>query len=98
MLGYAGIWSLVPFTWRTVSFGSMAASALPNTSLTTLEWVRRTAGMSRPELAERSGVSVATILASERFGRVPHLTTARLLAHTLNLAVDELLPEGEQNE
>ena len=35
----------------------MAASALPNTPLTTLEWVRRTAGMSRPDLAELSGVS-----------------------------------------
>jgi DNA-binding XRE family transcriptional regulator len=79
----------------------MAASALPNTSpttLTTLEFVRRTAGMSRPELAERSAVSVATILASERFGRVPHLTTARRLAHALNLAVDELFPEGEHDE
>jgi DNA-binding XRE family transcriptional regulator len=76
---------------------SMAASALPKTSLTTLEWVRRTAGMSRPELAQRSGVSVATILASERCGRVPHLATARRLAQTLNLAVDELFPEGEHD-
>jgi transcriptional regulator with XRE-family HTH domain len=73
----------------------MAASVLPNTSLTTLEWVRRSAGMSRPELAERSGVSVATILASERFGRVPHLAPARRLAHALHLAVDELFPKGE---
>jgi DNA-binding XRE family transcriptional regulator len=79
---------------------SMATSALPNTShtrLSTLEFVRRTAGLSRPELAERSGVSVATILASERFGRVPHLTTARRLGQTLNLAVDELFPEGEHD-
>ncbi len=76
----------------------MAASALPNTSLTTLEFVRRTAGMARPDLAERSGVSVATILASERLGRVPHLTTARRLAHALNLAVDELFPEGEHDD
>jgi DNA-binding XRE family transcriptional regulator len=75
----------------------MAASALPKTPLTTLEFVRRTAGMSRPELAERSGVSIATILASERFRRVPHLTTARRLAHELNLAVDELFPEGEHD-
>ena len=58
----------------------MTASALLNTSLTTLEFVRRTAGLSRPDLAELSGVSVATILASERFGRVPHLATARRLA------------------
>ena len=75
----------------------MAASALPKTSLTTLEFVRRTACMSRPDLAERSGVSVATILASERFGRVPHLATARRLAHALNLAVDELFPKGEHD-
>ena len=75
----------------------MAPSALPNTSLTTLEFVRRTAGMSRPELAKRSGVSVATILATERFNRVPHLATARHLASALNLAVDELLPEGEHD-
>ena len=47
----------------------MAASALPNTSLTTLEFVRRTAGMSRPELAEGSVVSVATDPGAERFGR-----------------------------
>jgi transcriptional regulator with XRE-family HTH domain len=73
----------------------MAASTLSKASPTTLEFVRRTAGLSRPELAERSRVSVATILASERFGRVPHLTTARRLAHALNLAVDELFPEGE---
>ena len=72
-------------------------SAPPNTSLTTLEFVRRTAGMSRPVLAERSGVSVATILASERCGRVPHLATARGLAQALNLAVDELFPEGEHD-
>lgn len=69
----------------------MTASTLPNTSPTALEFVRRAAGMSRPELAERSGVSVATILASERLGRVPRL------AHTLNLAVDELFPEGEHD-
>jgi transcriptional regulator with XRE-family HTH domain len=75
----------------------MAASVLPNTLLSTLEWVRRSAGMSRPELAERSGVSVATILASERSGRVPHLTTARRLARALNLDVDELFPEGEND-
>ena len=75
----------------------MTASALPNTSLTTLEFVRRTARMSRPDLAGRSGVSVATILASERFGRVPHMATARRLAHALNLAVDELFPEGEHD-
>lgn len=68
------------------------------TSLTTLEFVRRTAGMSRPELAERSGVSVATILAMERSGRVPHLATARRLAHELNLAVDELFPEAEDHD
>jgi transcriptional regulator with XRE-family HTH domain len=68
----------------------MTASALPNASLTTLEFLRRAAGMSRPELAERSGVSVATILASERSGRVPHLATARRLAHALHLTVDEL--------
>jgi transcriptional regulator with XRE-family HTH domain len=75
----------------------MTVSALPKTPLTTLEFVRRTAGMSRPDLAERSGVSVATILASERSGRVPHLATARRLAHALNLAVDELFPEGEHD-
>jgi DNA-binding XRE family transcriptional regulator len=73
----------------------MAASALPKTPLTTLEFVRRTAGMSRPELAERSGVSVVTILASERFGRVPHLETARRLARALNLDVDDLFPDME---
>ena len=76
----------------------MAASALPNTSLTMLEWVRRTGGMSRPDLAERSGVSVATILASERFSRVPHLTTARRLARALNLDVDELFPDTEDHD
>jgi transcriptional regulator with XRE-family HTH domain len=76
----------------------MTASALLNTSLTTLEFVRRTAGLSRPDLAELSGVSVATILASERFVRVPHLATARRLAHALNLAVDELFPEGEGDQ
>jgi transcriptional regulator with XRE-family HTH domain len=76
----------------------MTASAMPTASLTTLEFVRRTAGMTRPDLAERSGVSVATILASERFGRVPHLATARRLAHALNLAVDELFPEGEHDD
>lgn len=75
----------------------MTASALPRASLTTLEFVRCTAGMSRPDLAERSGVSVATILASERSGRVPHLTTARRLARALNLDVDELFPEGEND-
>ena len=74
----------------------MTASALLNASLTTLEFVRRTAGMSRPELAERSGVSVATILASERSGRVPHLATARRLVAALSLAVDDLFPEGER--
>jgi DNA-binding XRE family transcriptional regulator len=76
----------------------MAAPALPNTSLTMLEWVRRTGAMSRPDLAERSGVSVATILASERFGRVPHLTTARRLARALNLDVDELFPDTEDHD
>jgi transcriptional regulator with XRE-family HTH domain len=79
----------------------MTPSAISDTSLTTLstlEFVRRAAGMSRPELAQRSGVSVATILASERFGRVPHLATARRLAHALNLAVEELFPEGEHDE
>jgi DNA-binding XRE family transcriptional regulator len=75
----------------------MAASALPKTSLTTLEFVGRTAGMSRPDLAERSGVSVATIHASERSGRVPHLTTARRLARVLNLDVDELFPDTEDH-
>ena len=75
----------------------MTASAPPNASLMTLEFVRRTAGMSRPEVAERSDVSVATILASERCERVPHLATARRLARALNLAVDELFPEGEQH-
>ena len=76
----------------------MTASALPKTSPTTLEFVRRTAGMSRPELAERSGVPVATILASERSGRVPHLTTARRLARALNLEVDELFPDTEDHD
>jgi transcriptional regulator with XRE-family HTH domain len=76
----------------------MAASALPNASPTTLEFVRRTTGMSRPELAERSGVSAATILAAERFGRVPHLKAARRLAHALNLVVDELFPETEDHD
>ena len=76
----------------------MAAPALPKRSPTTLEFVRRTAGMSRPELAERSGVSVATILASERFSRVPHLTTARRLARALNLDVDELFPDTEDHD
>jgi hypothetical protein len=42
-------------------------------------------------------VSVATILVSERFGRVPHLATARRLARALNLDVDELFPEGEHD-
>jgi DNA-binding transcriptional regulator YiaG len=64
MRGYAGIWSLVTVHRGARFHGSMTASALPNTSLTTLEFVRRTAGMSRTELAERSGVSVATILAA----------------------------------
>jgi transcriptional regulator with XRE-family HTH domain len=74
----------------------MASSGTSTASLTTLEFVRRMAGMSRPERAERSGVSVATTLASERSGRVPHLATARRLAQALNLAVDELFPpEGE---
>jgi DNA-binding XRE family transcriptional regulator len=54
--------------------------------------------MSRPDLAERSGVSVATILASERSGRVPHLTTARLLARAVNLDVDELFPDTEDHD
>lgn len=97
MRGYAGIWSLMTVHRGARFHGAMTASAVPNRSLTTLEFVRRTAGMSRPHLAERSGVSVATILASERFGRVPHLSTARRLADALNLAVDELFPEGEQN-
>jgi DNA-binding XRE family transcriptional regulator len=76
----------------------MTASALPNTSPTMLEFMRCTAGMSRPELAECSAVSVATILASERFGRVPHLATARRLARTLNLDVDELFPDAEDHD
>ena len=76
----------------------MTASVLPNTSLTTLEFLRRAAGMSGPELAKRSGVSVATILASERFGRVPHLAPARRLAQALNLAVDELFLEGTHDD
>lgn len=76
----------------------MAASALPKTPLTTLEFVRRTAGMSRPDLAERSGVSVATILASERSGRVPHLKTARRLARALNLDVGELFPDTDDHD
>jgi len=71
----------------------MAASALPKTLLTTLEFVRRTAGMSRPDLAERSGVSVGTILASERSDLVPHLTTARRLVRALNPNIDELFPD-----
>jgi DNA-binding XRE family transcriptional regulator len=75
----------------------MAASALRKTPLTTLEFVRRTAGMSQPELAERSGVSVATILATERFGRVPHLATARRLARALDPDVDELFPDMEDH-
>jgi transcriptional regulator with XRE-family HTH domain len=76
----------------------MAASALPKRRSTTLEFVRRTAGMSRPDLAERSGVSVATILASERFGRLPHLATTRRLARALNLDVDELFPDTEDHD
>ena len=76
----------------------MAASALRKTPLTTLEFVRRTAGMSRPELAERSGVSVATIMATERFGRVPHLATARRLARALDLDVGELFPDMEDHD
>jgi hypothetical protein len=43
-------------------------------------------------------VSVATILGSERFGRVPRLATARRLTHALNLVVDELFTEGEHDE
>lgn len=74
----------------------MTASAPPNASLTTLEFVRRAAGMSRPEVAERSGVSVATILAPERFGRVPQPGHPGRLAQALNLAADELFP-GEQH-
>jgi hypothetical protein len=46
----------------------------------------------------RSGVLVPTILASERSGRVPHLATARRLAQALNLAVDEVFPEGKHDD
>jgi len=76
----------------------MAASAPPKAPPTTLQFIRHAAGLSRPELAERSGVSVATILAVELRRRVPHLTTARRLAHALNLAVDELFPETEADD
>jgi DNA-binding XRE family transcriptional regulator len=54
--------------------------------------------MSRPQLAERSGVSKQTIFSIEHDGRVPHVSTARRLADALGLSVSELFPERGSNE
>lgn len=77
----------------------MTSPTTPIAARTTpLEYIRRSAGWSRPELGRRSGVSVATILALERSGRRPHLDTARRLSGALGMSVDRLFPTGETND
>lgn len=51
--------------------------------------------LTRPELADRSGVSTRSIEAYERGEAVPSVLAARALASALGLTLDALVPDGE---
>jgi DNA-binding XRE family transcriptional regulator len=55
-----------------------------------LKEIREKAFMTQAELAEKTGLTIATICRIERYQRSPHFTTMRLLARALNVPVEEL--------
>ena len=59
--------------------------------LTNLRHHRVLAGLTQEELAERAGVSPATIVRIERNQAEPHISTMRKLAQALNVDPTELL-------
>jgi transcriptional regulator with XRE-family HTH domain len=63
--------------------------------LDTLRHIREQAGLSQPELSERSGVAQGTISDIERGKRKPRGRTLRKLAQVLGVEVADLLGESE---
>jgi transcriptional regulator with XRE-family HTH domain len=63
-----------------------------------LVYFRERAGITQAELARRSGVDAATILALERGESEPHWGTARKLAAGLGVPLDALAAEAERRE
>ena len=55
-----------------------------------LKAIREKALMTQPDLADRTGLTVATISRIEQGHRRPHFTTRRRLARALKVPVEEL--------
>jgi transcriptional regulator with XRE-family HTH domain len=73
----------------------MSSPTIPTASRTQLEFLREACGWTRRELAERSGVSVPTILALERRNRPPTLATVEKLSNAFGVRVGDLFPRDE---
>lgn len=64
---------------------------------TSLELYRRSRGLSRVDLAERSSISRETVARIERRNHRPHLETVQQLAKALDVPVEALIPTSERS-
>jgi DNA-binding XRE family transcriptional regulator len=67
----------------------------PGRSDTPLERARKEAGLTRDELAGKTGIGSRTIFSAEREGRTPTRATQFVLALALNCSTEDLFPTQE---